>query len=93
MVVFQADNGNGNVNVNVSVNGNGPINGKGNQAGSSILIKAEDCNDPLLIDPGCQDISILRGDTNSASRQKTTKELSHDNSEKKTEIIDAASGE
>ncbi|XP_051163662.1 uncharacterized protein LOC127283047 isoform X2 [Leptopilina boulardi] len=81
-----ADNGNGNVNVNVSVNGNGPINGKGNQAGSSILIKAEDCNDPILIDPLCQDISTLRGE-----RQKTIKEFSHDNSEKKSETIDVTS--
>lgn len=91
MFVFQVDNGNSNINLNVNVNGNGNVNAKGNQIGSSILIKAEDCNDPLRIDPCSQDVSVLSGESNSGCRQKTGKESFHDN-EKKSENVDVTSG-
>ena len=91
MFVFQADNGNGNINLNVSVNGNGNVNTKGNQIGSSIVIKAEECNDPLRIDPSSQDVPGISGESNSGCRQKTSKESFHDN-ERKSENVDVTSG-
>ncbi|XP_033219330.1 calmodulin-binding transcription activator 1 isoform X3 [Belonocnema kinseyi] len=84
------DNGNSNINLNVSINGNGNVNAKGNQIGSSIVIKAEDCNDPLRIDPCSQDVPGLSGESNSGCRQKTSKESFQDN-EKKPENVDVTS--
>ena len=91
---FQTDNGNGNINLNVSVNSNNSVINKGNQVGSSIVIKTEECTDPLRIDPNSQDFPGISGESNSGCRQKTSKESSHDNTgiERRSENNDVTSG-